>query len=141
MPSHANEFRSSVIMVYSTLLFDGPVALYVRGYFAQPKTALLLRTEMAIYSRLVFWTFAQKLKVKKTQTQAQKTQNSRIFCPKLNIPANFSEVPNMYNKFRLKSGKIVQKLKKLPTQGKISQNLKFPANPLSSKARKTSKKA
>ena len=25
-----------------------------------------------------FWTFAQKLKVKKTKTQAQKTQNSRI---------------------------------------------------------------
>ena len=36
-----------------------------------------------------FWTFAQKLKVKKTKTQAQKTKNSRIFCPKLKIPAIF----------------------------------------------------
>ena len=45
-----------------------------------------------IYIRLVFWTFAQKLKVKKTKTQAQKTQNSRIFCPKLKIPAIFSEI-------------------------------------------------
>ena len=45
----------------------------------------------ALYYRLVFWTFAQKLKVKKTKTQAQKTQNSRIFCPKLKIPAIFSE--------------------------------------------------
>ena len=39
-----------------------------------------------------FWTFAKKLKVKKTKTQVKKTQNSRIFCPKLNIPANFSEI-------------------------------------------------
>ena len=39
-----------------------------------------------------FGTFAQKLKVKKTKTQAQKTQNSRIFCPKLKIPAIFSEI-------------------------------------------------
>ena len=39
-----------------------------------------------------FWTFAKKLKVKKTKTQAKKTQNSRIFCPKLKIPANFSEI-------------------------------------------------
>ena len=35
---------------------------------------------------------AQKLKVKKTQTQAQKTQSSIILYPKLKIPANFSEV-------------------------------------------------
>ena len=36
---------------------------------------------------------------------------------------------------------FVQKLKKIPkTQGKISKNLKFPANPLASKAGKTSKK-
>ena len=39
-----------------------------------------------------FWTFAQKLKVKKTKTQAQKTQNSRIFCPKLKILANSLEI-------------------------------------------------
>ena len=39
-----------------------------------------------------FWTFAKKLKVKKTKTQAQKTQNSRIFHPKLKIPANVSEI-------------------------------------------------
>ena len=39
-----------------------------------------------------FWTFPQKLKVKKTKTQAKKTQNSRIFRPKLKIPANFSEI-------------------------------------------------
>ena len=36
-----------------------------------------------IYIRLVFWTFAQKLKVKKTKTQAKNPQNSRIFRQKL----------------------------------------------------------
>ena len=39
-----------------------------------------------------FWTFAQKLKVKKTKAQAKKPQNSRIFRPKLKIPAIFSEI-------------------------------------------------
>ena len=39
-----------------------------------------------------FSTCAQKLKVKKTKTQAQKTQNPRIFCPKLKIAAIFSEI-------------------------------------------------
>ena len=76
--------------------------------------------------------------------QLKIVQNSRIFCPKLKISAFFSNLRRFltkYNKFCLKSGKFVQKLKKLPkTQGKISKNLKFPANPLSSKARKTSKK-
>ena len=42
---------------------------------------------MSTYTRLVFWTFAQKLKAKKTKTQAQKTRNTRIFCPKLKISA------------------------------------------------------
>ena len=42
-----------------------------------------------------------------------------------------------YNDFSLKSG-IYQKLNSLPKiQAKISKNLKFPANPLSSKAGKT----
>ena len=77
------------------------------------------------------------------ETQAQETQNSRIFRPKLEIPSNFSRrFLNKYNNSCLKSGKNDQKLKNLPkTQGKISKNLKFPANPLSSKARKTSKKS
>jgi len=47
---------------------------------------------MNCLTQAFFWTFAQKLKVTKTKTQAQKTQNSRIFCPKLKIPAIFSEI-------------------------------------------------
>jgi len=64
----------------------------------------------------------------KTQNSGNFFRNSRRFLTK-------------YYNFCLKLGKIVQKLKKLPkTQGKISKNLKFPANPLTSKAGKTSKK-
>ena len=69
-----------------------------------------------------------KLKLKKNAQNSIFFRNSRRFLTK-------------YYNFYLKSGKIVQKLKNLPkTQGKISKNLKFPANPLSSKAGKTSKK-
>ena len=42
-------------------------------------------------SQAFFWTFAKKLKVKKTKTQAQKTPNSRMFGPKLKIPAFFQK--------------------------------------------------
>ena len=63
---------------------------------------------------------------------------------KLQILADVSEdFLTKYSDFCVKSGKIYQKLKSLPkTQSKISKNqkLKFPANPLSSKARKTSQK-
>ena len=101
-----------------------------------------------IFISVFFWTFAKKLKLKKTKTQALKTQNSKLknFLPKTQNSGNFFRnsrrfLPNYYN-FYLKSVKIVQKLKNLPkTQGKISKNLQFPANPLSSKARKTSKKS
>ena len=72
---------------------------------------------------------------KKNKTQAQKTQNSRIFLPNTQNSGKFfrnlRRFLTKYNKFCLKSGKFVQKLKNLPkTQGKISKNLKFPANPL-----------
>ena len=60
------------------------------GFYAAINGKIILLK--ATYVRLFFWTFAQKLKVKKTKTQAQKTQNSRIFCPKLKIPAIFSEI-------------------------------------------------
>ena len=46
-----------------------------------------------------------------------------------------------YKIFCLKSGKFVQKLKKIPkTQGRISKNLKFPANPLPYTCRKSVQK-
>ena len=79
-----------------------------------------------------FWTFAQKLK-----TQEFFAQNSKF----RQFFQKFKKIFTKLFKFYLKSGKIVQKLKNLPkTQGKISKNLKFPANPLSSNAGKTSKK-
>ena len=72
--------------------------------------------------------------MKKTKTQAQKTQ-LKNFSPKTqNYGKSFEKLRRFltkYNKFCLQSGKIVQKLKNLPkTQSKISKNLKFTANPL-----------
>ena len=40
-----------------------------------------------------FLDIRSKTQGEKTKTQAQKTQNSRIFCRKLKIPAIFSEIP------------------------------------------------
>ena len=55
------------------------------------KRTITWRNERRV-QQAFFWTFPQKLKVKKTKTQAKKPQNSRILCPKLKIPANFSEI-------------------------------------------------
>ena len=51
--------------------------------------AIFIQTKNSAFSAGFFWTFAKKLKVKKTETQAQKTQNWRIFYPKLKIPEFF----------------------------------------------------
>ena len=78
---------------FSLKKISGLVKGFLRGWgcldWPQP---LIMRRFSNYYIRLVFWTFAQKLKVKKTKTQAQKTQNSRIFCPKLKLLVNFSEI-------------------------------------------------
>ena len=87
-----------------------------------------------------FLDIRSKTQVEKTKTQAQKTfmlktQNSGKFF------RNFRRFLTKYYKFCLKSGKIVQKLKNLPkTQGKISKNLKIPANPLPFICRKIGQK-
>ena len=39
-----------------------------------------------------FFDIRLKTQGEKTKAQAQKTQNSRIFCPKFKIPAIFSEI-------------------------------------------------
>ena len=79
-----------------------------------------------------------KLKLKKLKTEEFLALNSKFW----QFFGNLRRFSTKYYSFYLKSGKIVQKLKNLPkTQGKISKNLKFPANPLSSKAGKTSKKS
>ena len=68
-----------------------------------------------------------KLKLKKLKTQEFFAQNSKF----RQIFRNLRRFSTKYNNFGIKSGQIVQKLKNLSkTQGKISQNLKFPANPL-----------
>jgi len=41
------------------------------------------------YVRLVFWTFAQKLKVKKVKLKLKKLKTQEFFCPKLKILAIF----------------------------------------------------
>ena len=83
----------------------------------------------------------------RSKTQSEKNLNSKLnnFSLKTQISGkifrNLRRFSTKCNYFCLKSGKIYQKLKSLPkTQGKISKNLKFPVNPLSSKAIKTSKK-
>ena len=88
--------------------------------------------------------FTKKLKVKKLSSSS-KNSKLKNFLPKTQNSGNFfrniRRFSFKYNYLCLKSGKIVQKLKNLPkTQGKISKNLKFPANPISSNAGKTSKK-
>ena len=45
--------------------------------------------EKTTLNQAFFWTFAQKLKVKRTKSQAQITQNSRIFRQKLKKSAIF----------------------------------------------------
>ena len=79
----------------------------------------------------VFWTFTQKLRVKKTTTQNQETQNSGCFF--INIKKKLST----FNHFCLKLGNLVQEFKNSPkTQGKSSENLNFTTNPRPSIRRK-----
>ena len=78
-----------------------------------------------------------KLKLKKLKTQEFFAQNSKF-------RQFFQKLKKIFNQivqfFYLKSGKIVQKLKNLPqTQGKISKNLKFPANSPTPKDKKRPK--
>jgi len=51
----------------------------------------MIRTSLTYHKSGLFGTFAKNLKVKKTKTQAQKTKNSRVVCPKLKIPAKISK--------------------------------------------------
>ena len=91
---HAN--KKVVGFLYHVALLDNLIWLPdLRAFSEAEAKSIQFEAQMPVnpfsYGRLFFWTFPQKLKMKKTKTQAKKTQNSRIFRPKLKIPAIFSE--------------------------------------------------